>query len=174
MKKYIAFVFTVVMFASGCANTMTSDIEIESDVDPKVDFTGYETYSWLGSAAILYDPEGRWEPPDFDLDSEIVFLIDRELRDRGMTEDSVSPDLFVVYAAGINMEMMKSEVDEESHETFLENVPTGALTLMFVDARTERIIWGARAMGNVSEDTDRETSKKRLEYAVKQMIATLP
>jgi hypothetical protein len=174
VKKYLAFAFTLVLFVSGCASSLTSDIEIESDIDPKINFSGYETYTWLGSAAILYDPDGRWEPPDFDADAEIVFLIDRELRARGLTEDSVNPDFVVVYAAGINMEMMKSEVDEESHETYLENVPTGALSLMFIDTETRQIFWAARAVGDVQNDPDRETTKKRLDYAVSQMISKLP
>ena len=72
------------------------------------------------------------------------------------------------------MEMLKEEIDEESHETYLENVPTGALTLLFVDVNTRQIIWGAQAVGDIQETPDRETSKQRLDYAITQMIAKLP
>ena len=68
----------------------------------------------------------------------------------------------------------EEEIDEESHETYLENVPTGALTLLFVDVNTRQIIWGAQAVGDIQETPDRETSKQRLDYAITQMIAKLP
>jgi hypothetical protein len=98
------------LFIAGCASSVTKDIMIDAQADPKVDFKGYATYTWLGSAAIVYDPDGKWEPPQFDADAEIKFLIDRELRKRGMSEDSVNPDMIVAFAAGIDMASMKINI----------------------------------------------------------------
>jgi hypothetical protein len=41
-------------------------------------FNEYKTFSWPGAAAIVYDPESRWEPAGFDTDAEFSLLINRE------------------------------------------------------------------------------------------------
>ncbi len=78
MKKYLIVLLTSLLLVTGCATSVTSDIKVDSEADATIKFSGYKTYAWLGSASILYDPAGKWEPPGFDADAEIKFLIDRE------------------------------------------------------------------------------------------------
>ena len=82
MKKHLIAISAAFLLLAGCASTMTKDIRVETEADPKANLAGYSCYTWLGSAAIIYDPEGQWEPPEFDMDNEIRFLIDRELAAR--------------------------------------------------------------------------------------------
>ena len=126
MKKHFLALSAVLILLTGCASSVTKDIMIDAEADPKANFTGYTSYTWLGSAAIVYDPEGKWEPPQFDADAEIKFLIDRELRKRGMNEDSVNPDLIVAFAAGIDMSSMEFDIDPMRPDgVFLFAGPTG-------------------------------------------------
>jgi len=99
------------LLVAGCASSVTKDIMVEAEIDPKTNFTGYASYTWRGSAAIVFDDKGQWEPPQFDADAEVQFLIDRELRKRGMSEDSALPDMIVAYAAGIDMDSMDIKKD---------------------------------------------------------------
>ena len=69
------------------------------DSDPSHDFSGYQTYAWLVSAEIVNDAHGNWEPPGFDADAELRFLINRELRNKGLQEVTTRPDLFIAFAA---------------------------------------------------------------------------
>jgi hypothetical protein len=69
----------------GCA-TATKDIRVETESAPGVNLSGYTTYAWAGSAEVVNDPHGNWEPPGFDADAELRFLINRELRGKGMQE----------------------------------------------------------------------------------------
>jgi hypothetical protein len=174
MSKYIFSLFAIMLLIAGCATSLTKDIIVDAEADPKTNFSGYSSYSWLGSAAIVYDPEGKWEPPQFDADAEIKFQIDRELRKRGMVEDTVNPDMIVAFAAGIDMSIMEIDIDPESNLTMLENVPLGALTVILVDASTGMAIWGGIATAEIQENPGQETIKKRLEYAVTQMFKELP
>jgi len=174
MSKFSLTFFAVMFFIAGCASSVTKDIMVEAQADPKVDFKGYSTYTWLGSAAIVYDPEGKWEPPQFDADAEIKFLIDRELRKRGMTEDSLNPDMIVAFAAGIDMEIMEIDIDPKSDLVVLENVPMGALTVILVDANTGLAIWGGVATAEIQQSPDQDTIKKRLDFAVIGMFKQLP
>ena len=172
MQKRLLTLLGALLLLGGCAS-VTKDIQVATDVDPRANMAGYKTYTWLGSAAILHDPDGKWEPPQFDLHNEIRFLIDRELRAHGLSESSSSPDLIVVYAAGIDMEAMDIKVDPESELEMLENVPRGGLILAMIDARTGRAVWAGAATGEIKENPDPETSKKRLDYAVSSMLGQL-
>ncbi len=174
MSKSPFTLFAAMLLIVGCASTVTKDIMVDAQADPKVDFKGYATYTWLGSAAIVYDPDGKWEPPQFDADAEIKFLIDRELRKRGMSEDSLNPDMIVAFAAGIDMEIMEINIDPESDLEVLENVPMGALTVILVDANTGLAIWAGVATAEIQQSPDQDTVKKRLDFAVTGMFKELP
>ena len=158
----------------GCASPMTSDIKIETEANPKVDFAGYKTYSWIGTATIVNDPDGRWAPPAFDADAEITFLINRELHGRGMVETQVDPDMLVFYGAGIDMESMENKIDPNTDLEQMVNVPKGALTVILLDAESELAIWGGAATAELKQDPDPEITRKRLAYAIEKMFARLP
>ena len=173
MKNNLFIVLVFSVFVAGCAS-VTKDIRVETEADPKANISGYSSYSWLGSAAILSDPEGKWEPPQFDADAEIRFLIDRELRARGMTESSANPDLIVAYAAGIDMETLKIEVDPESSLQTLTNLPMGALVIALIDAKTRVAVWAGVATAEIQKNPEQEVVKKRLDYAVTSMFKKIP
>ncbi len=174
MNKYILTIISILIFITGCASNVTKDILVEAEANPKINFQDYSSYTWLGSAAIVYDPRGRWEPPEFDADAEIKFLIDRELRARGMSEDSVDPDIIVAFAAGINMDSMEISIDPESQLTVLENVPLGALIVILINADTGLAIWAGIATAEIQENPGQKTIKKRLDFAVTSMFKKLP
>jgi hypothetical protein len=174
MSKFPVILCAAMLIIAGCASSVTKDIMVDAQADPKIDFKGYASYAWLGSAAIVYDPDGKWEPPQFDADAEIKFLIDRELRKRGMSEDSVNPDMIVAFAAGIDMASMAIDIDPKSGLEVLENVPMGALTVILVDANTGLAIWGGVATAEIQQSPDQDTIKKRLDFAVTGMFKQLP
>ena len=174
MSKFPVILCAAMLFIGGCASSVTKDIMVDAEADPKIDFKGYTTYAWLGSAAIIYDPDGKWEPPQFDADAEIKFLIDGELRKRGMSEDSVNPDMIVAFAAGIDMASMEIDIDSKSDLVVLENVPMGALTVILVDAHTGQAIWAGIATAEIQQSPDQDMVKKRLDFAVTGMFKKLP
>lgn len=173
MNKTFIVLSAALLILSGCTSGVTKDIQVKTETAPKADLSGYTSYTWLGSASILYDPEGQWEQPDFDADAEIKFLIDRELREHGMAESSSNPDVIVAFAAGIDMSTMEIKTDPESELKTLENVPSGALTVILIDAQTRLAIWGGVATGEVQQNPDQEVTKQRLDYAVTQMFKQL-
>ena len=174
ITKYVGFVSVVIILLAGCATVQTQDIEIVAQADPKVNFSGYRTYDWLGTAAIVNDPYGQWEPPQFDADVEIIFLIDRELRKRGMSESAVDPDLVVAYAAGIDMDALKLKVDPTTNMNMAENVPQGGLVVVLVDSESGFVIWVGAATAEIQESPDTKTVKARMDYAVTKMFKKLP
>jgi hypothetical protein len=163
----------MITYLAGCSNVPVDDITIESEADSKVNFSGYKTYAWLGAAGILHDPQGQWEPPKFDADAEITFLIDQALRKRGMTEVNDNPDMLVAYALGMDMAALKAKEDPASNMHMLENVPQGALIVVLIDPETEFATWVSIATGEL-KGLEPETAKLRLKYAVNKMFSGLP
>lgn len=173
-RKVLSLWFIVILFMAGCASVPTKDIKVDAQVDPKATFSGYKTYAWLGAAAIVNDPYGQWEPPQFDADAEIIFLIDRELRKRGMSENTTDPDLIVAFAAGIDMDALGLKVDPETKRDLLDNVPQGGLAVVLADSETGFAIWVGIATAEIQENPDTATVKARLDYAVTRMFKKLP
>jgi hypothetical protein len=162
------------MLLAGCATVPTKDIQIDAQADPKANFSGYKTYAWLGAAAIINDPYGQWEPPAFDADAEIKFLIDRELRKRGMSETTSDPDLVIAYAAGIDMDVLELKVDPATQMELVENVPQGGLAVLLLDSQSGFVIWVGVATAEIQERPDTKAAKARLEYVVTRLFKKLP
>ncbi len=173
MKKATVLILTGLMLLAGCSSIPTKDIQVEALADPKANMSGYKTYAWLLSAAILNDPQGQWEPPAFDADAEIKFLIDRELRKRGLSENSADADMIVAFAAGIDMDALDLKMDPDGHMEFL-NVPRGGLAVLLVDGQSGYTIWMGVATADIQDRPDTQVAKARLDYAVTKMFKKLP
>ena len=57
--------------------------------------------------------QSAWAEAQFDIGAEITHLVDTELRDRGMTEVSESPDVLVMYAVGVDMKALDLVTDTD-------------------------------------------------------------
>lgn len=167
-------VFALALVIGACANPLTKNINVDSQASASADFSAVKTYQWLAAAQILNDPSGQWEPRGFDADAEIRFLINRELRNRGITEVDSNPDVFVAYVAGIDMDAMDWEVDPKTKLQVLSKQPEGALAVVFVNTTTGDPVWGAIASDNVEGTRSADDTRIRLDYAVTQMFKRLP
>ena len=50
MKKRLLTLIGALLLVAGCTS-VTKDIQVETDVDPKANLAGYTSYTWLGSAS---------------------------------------------------------------------------------------------------------------------------
>jgi hypothetical protein len=173
--KRITFAVLMVfgILVAGCASFPKDDIDIATDSDPNVNFSDYKTYAWIGAAAILNDPEGKWKQPGFDTDALVTALIDSELNKHGMTMSEPNPDTLVAYAIGADFEQMKLKEDDVTNVKVLQNIPQGALVVVLLDANTEEVTWAGVAVADVQQKGD-EVMKKRLQYTITEMFKQFP
>jgi hypothetical protein len=164
----------VILLFAACSTAPTKDIKVDAEADPKASFSGYKTYAWLAAAQLLYDPEGQWEPRNVDLDSEIQLMIKGQLSQRGIVEVNSDPDMFVAYAAGVDMTALGLKENPETGEKLLENIPRAALVVALVDADSGYVIWLSEAVGEVQQQTDAATVRARIDYAIREMFRLLP
>ncbi len=172
MKKFYSPLILLILslLLSGCAST-TKDIEVESVSDPKVNLKAYTTYAWLGSAEVLNDPEGKWQPAKFDVSSDIKFLIDSELRSKGLTEVAdQDAEVAISFFTGIDMEAQQLKADPAKNVAIPENIPQAALIVVAIDIKTGYVIWMGLATGDIKEGATVKESKARIAYAVNKMF----
>ena len=164
----LAILFTLLTACS----SITKDIEVEARIDPKVNLSGYKSYSWVAAAEILNDPEMQWHPPHIQIAEEVKFLIDRELRKSGLLMAKPgTADLGVAFFTGIDMEAMQLLNDPSTDVEMLENVPESGLIVAVIDAKTGFVIWVGAAVAEYKADqyTDKEI-RQRLDYAISKMF----
>lgn len=173
MRKMILCLVASVGLMAGCATVPTDDIEISAEADKTVNFGALKSYAWLGEAAILNDPYGHWESPDFHAGAEIAYQIDTALRNREMTQVVADPDVLVAYAIGVDMAAKKFRQNPETKVGNFENVPQAGLVVVLVDPRTEYMIWRAVAKGEL-KNAGADMAKKRIDYVIRSMFEKLP
>ena len=175
MKQIIRLLsLAFIMLLAACTTAPTKDIQVDAEADPKASFSGFKTYAWFASAQILFDPEGQWEPRNVDIDAEVQFMINDQLRNRGMAEVSSNPDMLVAYAAGVDMTTLDLKENPETKQKLLENIPRAALVVALIDADSGYVIWLGEAVGNVQQEADEATVRARIDYAITEMFRLLP
>ena len=158
-----------------CSSTPTSDIKVHSAMDAKSNISAYKSYAWDTNAGVLRDRTGMWIPKDVDTQSEVQFLIDKKLRERGLTVAQESPDLLVSILIAADVKEVE-EVKSKHGDAVagLDPVGKGALLVELVDFRTGKTVWLGAAEGDVRGSNSLEVSKERLAYAVDKLFERLP
>ena len=174
MKRSLVAVFSItIVLLSACSLMAPTDIKVETESDPKANISGYKTFSWLASAQILYDPQGQWEPTTVDIDSEVEWLIGRELRKKGLSQVGDGADLMVAYVAGADMAATELVKDATTKFDVVKNAPKAALVIVLIDAQTGNAVWAGVAKGDVQQNRTESSIKKRLDYAVHTMFSKM-
>jgi len=172
MKKYYPIAILILSaFLSACSSVPTSDIKVDAAADPKVNLSAYKTYTWLGSAAVLNDPEKKWQPAEFDISSDIKFLIDRELRNKNLSEvQDKNAEIAMSFFTGVDMEAKGLKADPKTNVEIPANIPKAALVVVALDVETGFVIWIGTATGDISENATMEITKARIDYAITKMF----
>jgi hypothetical protein len=158
-----------------CASTPTSDIRVHSAADAKANIAAYKSYAWDLNAGVIQDRTGAWVSKDIDVQSEVQFLIDKKLRDRGMTQAQSSPDLLVALLILADVKELQQLKDKHGEVVgTLDPVGNGALVVELVDSQTGKTVWLSAAEGEVRGSNTTEVAKERLAYAVDKMFEKLP
>jgi hypothetical protein len=160
--------------AEAPADVGTDDIRVDTIRDITFNVEGFDTYAWVGAAAAVRDPDREWTPSGLDVASELKFLVDRELRERGRSQVVQDPKMVAIFAIGLDMKAVEVSINPESDTKEFEPSPKAGVFVYLIHPRTRYVVWAGRAIGDVTENITIEQAKERLEHAVDQMFEDFP
>ncbi len=168
MKRLIpALMLISLAVVAGC-----SGISVSTDYDTSVDFSEYNTFSWM-------------EPPKsggYDLDAlmsaRIKDAVDNQLVEKGLKKASSDPDLLVVYHTGKQSQIQIDSwgygywgrgggVDAYSYEE-------GTLVVDLVNAATRMLVWRGTAESALLESPSAQERTENINKAVVKIFASYP
>ncbi len=159
---------------SGCtSSTLYEGIETSAVADPKVNVKGLRTFEWAIGASIMRDTTAAWQAPDFDVNDELGFLIEKELRAKGMRPVNKNPDVYVAFLIVANVEQAKL-VRDKAGDLNLENDSAGALIVELMDPSSLKPVWRGAAVAPVRDDLTNDQRRERFAHAVHEILEKLP
>lgn len=172
MKKTLSLSLILsTLLLSACNTTPTKDIQVQSALAADVQLKDYHNYSWTGFAAVLNDPEEKWQPADVDVSATIKSLIDRELQKKSLAKvENDESDLTISFFTGVDMEAQSLKAAPNSDVEIPQNVPKAALVIIAIDTKTDYVVWVGIAAGDVITKPTAETMQARLDYAITEIF----
>ena len=151
--------------------TAVLGIEVKTDFDHHVNFSGYKTYSW----AKVETPDPLWN-------DRVKDAVDRELTAKGWTEVASGGDVSVV-AIGTTREKPTLRTFYDGFDgwmwggfadatTYVENYTVGTLVIDMFDTRTKKLIWRSSASDALSGKPEKD--EKKVDKAVGKMFEHFP
>lgn len=174
MKVRKIALLSLLAVATGCAtSTIHEGLKVSAVADPKMNVKAYQTYQWAIGASVMRDTTAAWQAPDFDVNDELGFLIEKELRAKGMRPVNKNPDVYVAFLIVANVEQAKL-VRDKAGDLSLENDSAGALIVELMDPSTLKPVWRGAAVAPVRDDLSSEQRRERFAHGVHQIIDKLP
>ncbi|MEJ2722613.1 MAG: DUF4136 domain-containing protein [bacterium] len=165
---------------------MDSPIVVETQVADGVDFSNYQTWSWLPLPAST-ELDSRIDNPEFK--GNMNDAVEREMYTRGYKRDQAAPDL-LVNGHAVFMEIDQAYIDEhyngsyypEYHMQMADDAKPkkkwqeGTVVLFVFDSQTRQLVYEASAQAEITDPkyTTPEQRKDRIDQAVAKMMADFP
>jgi hypothetical protein len=181
------------------AISQTDDIEINSTTMKGIEFDNYKSYTWLPFIDSIHTNEFDKQT----LDKQITAAVDAELQSRGLRNDSVAPQLYIVYVIMLDREQgyvsepvygrpnvgvgvgfgrggyggMSIGVSSPSvvgTETKKVVFRKGALVVDVIDASTKQSIWRGVANRKKQDDGELVNAQLVINEVVPKMFKKFP
>ncbi|MDH3196696.1 MAG: DUF4136 domain-containing protein [Candidatus Krumholzibacteria bacterium] len=171
-----ALLFAVV--AAGC-----SSMEFSHDWDKDADFATYRTYAWVNVPTTAVGDAQAARRTNALLDKRIKSAVDAEMKTKGFSVDTASPDLLVVYHVGVQDKVNVTDWGYRySYDYYgwggrnidVYQYTEGTLILDLIDAQTKELVWRGSAMATLEDNPSPEKAEARLQQAVQGIMANYP
>lgn len=170
--------FGVLILASVGCNTL----QVSSDYDPTVNFSGYRTFGWM---ALPHKAVGDPRVDNALIESHIRSAVERDMQARGYsTPQSGEPDFFVAPHTAINEKLMIQQVPAGAYGPgwyrpagsvpVVHEYTEGSLVLDVIDAKTRQLIWRGWAMAEVDFTRSAEERQRKIDEAVHKILDQFP
>ena len=153
--KFTGTLIAAVLLAvvAGCGTS----IQTNYDYDVNANFENYRTYDWIPLPDTLPNNAQDAQTHNSLLDQRIKNHVNAALKEKGMTLDTNTPDMLVVYHVGVQDKVQVTDWGYRYSDYYwgwggrdidVYNYEQGTLILDFVDAATKKLVW--RGAGSVA------------------------
>lgn len=156
---------------SGCATT-----RVNGFVERGMDFSHYRSYAWA-AADRFSTGDPRLDNNEF-FQSRLHAGVERELATRGFEKASpAAAELVIHFHASVRQQIDVNELDykygycEDCHSSVYD---AGTLTIDFVDAKTNRLVWRGWSEGALDGIDEQSVIEARVDEAVTKILRRLP
>jgi len=177
--RWNALVYAPVIWSAvACAGI---DITVDHEADPEADFAGYETYDWMPPESRRVNIKTR----DPMVEQRIRNAIESQLRAKGLRKvDSGEPDIRIGYLLvledGVDSQTMYNRSDPDwRYRTYGPETTTtrtvaytiGTLVIDVFEVEKKALVWRGAAEGQTRQDQDAGKQEKRINEAVRMILA---
>jgi hypothetical protein len=160
-----------VALAAACA-----PVRVNASLERGMDFTRYSSYAWAANDQFTTgDP--RLDNNEF-FENRLRTTAERILGERGFEKASgTTADLIVHYHANATQRIDVNALDrqygycEECHSSIYD---AGTITIDFVDARTNTLVWRGWSEGTFEGIDSQDLIESRVDQAVTKILRKLP
>ena len=171
--RIVAFAIaaTAVLSMAACAST-----RVNASLERGMDFTQYGSYTWAA--------DDRFSTGDPRLDNNEFFQnrlrgqVEHALGAHGFEKASAATAALVIhYHASVGQKMDVNALDaqygycEDCHSSIYD---AGTITLDFVDARTNKLVWRGWSKGSLDGIDNQSLIEARVDDAVAKILQKLP
>jgi hypothetical protein len=175
----LAMLICFAVLAAGC-----STISVKYDFDKEADFAAYGTFAWLQEPVSAVGDAKAAKQMNTLLDKRIRTAVEAELQARGMTVNTETPDVLLVYHTGVDSKIDVtdwgysyptryggwyggSNIDVYEYEE-------GTLIVDLIDARSNQLVWRGEATKTLEDNPSPEQMDQNLREVVGRMFANYP
>jgi hypothetical protein len=164
----------LVLAAAGCGTS----IQTSYDYDVNADFETYRSYNWIPVPELEPGSSRQAVQRNDLLDKRIKNHVNAQLQERGLTLDTNTPDLLIVYHTGVQDKVQVTDWGYRysdhywgwgGREVDVYNYEEGTLILDLIDAATQNLVW--RGAGSVALDS--ESSPEKSDELIRKVVGKI-
>jgi len=177
--KYAIPAILFAVLAAGC-----SSMEFNHDWDRDANFSSYSTYAWLNVPTNTVGGSVKTaRTKNTLLDKRIKSAVDREMKAKGLTVDTESPDLLAAYHVGVEDKVNVTDWGYRYSYDYwgwggrnidVYQYTEGTLIVDLIDAQTKELVWRGAATATLDENPSPEKADARIQQAVEGILANYP
>lgn len=161
-----------------------SSVKVDSDYDPKVDFTSLDSYAWLP------EPRAKTGNPRLDnplLTSRIEQAIEASLAAKGLSKvDAATADFFVTFHIAIDQKLDVTTIPTTygyygrwggfygGSETRVDQYDEGTLLIDFIDRDKDDLLWRGSGQSRIRPTNSPEEREKKVRTVVDAILERFP
>lgn len=176
VQMFLAVAFA--LFIAGC-----SSVSITTDYDHEANFAAYKTFAWMTVSQDVVTANATTNMFQNSLvDKRFRSAVNARLQAKGMSQDSASPDIYLMYHTGTENKVNVTNYGYGYGPRWgygtggvdVQQYTQGTIILDFVDSKTKQLVWRGVATGALAQNPDPAKAEEKLNAVAYDLLEEYP